>query len=135
MKGGLLLDVVVREGAAVLELLAREDETLLIRGDACERRGRGSSLSRLVHLMCVGQIFALGYEWEKPSGRARGGTAPRHEMSAAARAQAVLPSTFPTDRTPMRSAGVSCPRPAERLRFTPQPHPARENPKSHFAVD
>ena len=30
----LLLDVVVREGAAVLELLAREDEALLIRGDA-----------------------------------------------------------------------------------------------------
>ena len=51
MKGGLLLDVVVREGAAVLELLAREDETLLIRGDACERRGRASSLSRRVHLM------------------------------------------------------------------------------------
>ena len=29
-----LLDVVVREGAAILELLAGEDETLLIRGDA-----------------------------------------------------------------------------------------------------
>ena len=28
----LLLDVVVREGAAILELLAREDETLLVRG-------------------------------------------------------------------------------------------------------
>ena len=41
MKGGLLLDVVVREGAAVLELLAREDKTLLVRGDACERRGMG----------------------------------------------------------------------------------------------
>ena len=37
----LLLDVVVREGAAVLELLAREDETLLVRGDACERREKG----------------------------------------------------------------------------------------------
>merc|ERR1712024_428872 len=33
MKGGLLLDVVVGEGAAVLELLASEDETLPIRGD------------------------------------------------------------------------------------------------------
>jgi len=41
VKGGLLLDVVVREGAAVLELLAREDETLLVRGDACERREKG----------------------------------------------------------------------------------------------
>jgi hypothetical protein len=30
----LLLDVVVRKGAAVLELLAGEDEALLIRGDA-----------------------------------------------------------------------------------------------------
>ena len=51
VKGGLLLDVVVREGAVILELLAREDETLLVRGDACERRGRASSLSRRVHLM------------------------------------------------------------------------------------
>jgi len=33
MEGGLLLDVVVREGSAVLELLASEDESLLIRGD------------------------------------------------------------------------------------------------------
>ena len=31
----LLLDVVVREGAAVLELLTREDQALLVRGDAC----------------------------------------------------------------------------------------------------
>jgi hypothetical protein len=34
VKSGLLLDVVVREGAAVLELLAGEDKTLLVRGDA-----------------------------------------------------------------------------------------------------
>ena len=34
VKGGLLLDVVVREGAAIIELLALEDETLLVRGDA-----------------------------------------------------------------------------------------------------
>jgi hypothetical protein len=33
MEGGLLLDVVVRESSAVLELLASEDESLLIRGD------------------------------------------------------------------------------------------------------
>jgi hypothetical protein len=31
MKGGLLLDVVVREGATVLELLACEDQALLVR--------------------------------------------------------------------------------------------------------
>jgi hypothetical protein len=34
VEGGLLLDVVVRQGAAVLELLAGEDEALLVRGDA-----------------------------------------------------------------------------------------------------
>ena len=34
MKGGLLLDVVVGEGSAVFELLASEDESLLIWGDA-----------------------------------------------------------------------------------------------------
>merc|ERR1711977_331918 len=34
VKRRLLLDVVVAKGAAVLELLAGEDETLLIRGDA-----------------------------------------------------------------------------------------------------
>jgi hypothetical protein len=34
VKGRLLLDVVVRKGAAVLELLAGEDETLLIRGNS-----------------------------------------------------------------------------------------------------
>jgi hypothetical protein len=31
VKGGLLLDVVVRKGAAILELLASEDQTLLVR--------------------------------------------------------------------------------------------------------
>ena len=34
MESGLLLDVVVGEGSAVLELLASEDESLLIRGDS-----------------------------------------------------------------------------------------------------
>ena len=34
MEGGLLLDVVVRESAAILELLASEDQALLVRGDA-----------------------------------------------------------------------------------------------------
>jgi hypothetical protein len=34
VEGGLLLDVVVTEGTAVLELLSGKDETLLIRGDA-----------------------------------------------------------------------------------------------------
>ena len=34
MQGRLLLDIVVRESAAVLQLLAGEDQALLIRGDA-----------------------------------------------------------------------------------------------------
>ena len=34
MEGGLLLDVVVREGPAVFELLTSEDKSLLVRGDA-----------------------------------------------------------------------------------------------------
>jgi hypothetical protein len=34
VQGGLLLDVVVRQRAAVLQLLAREDEALLVRRDA-----------------------------------------------------------------------------------------------------
>jgi len=33
MEGGLLLDVVIREGASVLKLLSSEDETLLVRWD------------------------------------------------------------------------------------------------------
>ena len=33
MQGALLLDVVVGEGAPVLQLLPREDETLLVRRD------------------------------------------------------------------------------------------------------
>ena len=34
MKGGLLLDVVVRQGATILQLLASEDQALLVRRDA-----------------------------------------------------------------------------------------------------
>jgi len=34
VKRGLLLDVVIGEGASILELLTSEDETLLIRGDS-----------------------------------------------------------------------------------------------------
>ena len=34
VEGRLLLDVVVREGAAVLELLSGEDEALLVRGNS-----------------------------------------------------------------------------------------------------
>lgn len=34
MKGRLLLDVVIRQGAAIFQLLAGEDKALLIRGNA-----------------------------------------------------------------------------------------------------
>merc|ERR1712122_137611 len=34
VKSGLLLDVVIGEGPAVLKLLASEDQTLLVRGDS-----------------------------------------------------------------------------------------------------
>ena len=34
VESGLLLDVVVGESAAILELLAREDQALLVRGNA-----------------------------------------------------------------------------------------------------
>ena len=34
MEGRFLLDIVVRKGPAVLKLLAGEDETLLVRGNA-----------------------------------------------------------------------------------------------------
>ena len=34
MKSRLLLDIVIREGPAIFELLASEDEALLVRGDA-----------------------------------------------------------------------------------------------------
>ena len=37
VQGGLLLDVVVRERAAVLEKLAREDEALLFGGGCCSQ--------------------------------------------------------------------------------------------------
>ena len=30
MKGGLILDVIVREGTSILQLLASEDETLMV---------------------------------------------------------------------------------------------------------
>ena len=33
MESGLLLDVVVREGTSILELLASEDKSLLVRGN------------------------------------------------------------------------------------------------------
>ena len=39
MESRLLLDVVVRESAPILELLARKNQTLLVRGDACDGRG------------------------------------------------------------------------------------------------
>ena len=51
----LLLDVVIREGAAVLELLSSEDKTLLVRGDSF------LVLDLLLHgLNCVGGLDLEG---------------------------------------------------------------------------
>ena len=36
MQRRLLLDIVVGQGAAILQLLPGKDEALLVRGDACE---------------------------------------------------------------------------------------------------
>lgn len=44
VEGGLLLDIVVGEGAAVFELLAGEDEALLVRWDAFLVCGGGKVL-------------------------------------------------------------------------------------------
>ena len=40
VESGLLLDVVVRKGAAILELLTGKDKALLIRGDTYDARGQ-----------------------------------------------------------------------------------------------
>jgi hypothetical protein len=45
---GLLLDVVVGQGAAILQLLAGKDQALLVRGDAC--RKTANIRSAKVHL-------------------------------------------------------------------------------------
>ena len=49
VEGRLLLDVVVGERAAVLELLAREDEALLVRGDALLVLQQGGSREAARH--------------------------------------------------------------------------------------
>ena len=46
VKSGLLLDVVVGQSATILQLLAGEDETLLIRGDTFERRKEKEKITR-----------------------------------------------------------------------------------------
>jgi hypothetical protein len=40
---GLLLDVVVGQGAAILQLLASKDQALLVRGDACRKAANGQT--------------------------------------------------------------------------------------------
>ena len=54
MKGALLLDVVVREGPAVLQLLAGEDQSLLVRRD--------SFLVLQIKMLTVGQALL---DWEE----------------------------------------------------------------------
>jgi hypothetical protein len=54
---GLLLDVVVRERAAVLELLARKDESLLVRGNACTEQ----SGDNMTHCKTWLQVERVGW--------------------------------------------------------------------------
>jgi len=54
VKGGLLLDVVVLQRAAILQLLAREDEALLVRRDAL--------LVLDLRLHCLNRVGALHLE-------------------------------------------------------------------------
>jgi hypothetical protein len=58
VESGLLLDVVVGEGAAVLKLLSGEDQTLLVRGNAllvCRILAEGSGRrARLPHTLNLG---------------------------------------------------------------------------------
>merc|ERR1711918_29052 len=54
VQGGLLLDVVVLQGATILELLSSEDETLLVRGDAL--------LILDLSLNCLDRVCALHLE-------------------------------------------------------------------------
>ena len=46
VQGRLLLDVVVAEGAAILKLLAGEDQALLVRGDTSARTSVTFALAR-----------------------------------------------------------------------------------------
>jgi hypothetical protein len=58
VEGRLLLDVVVREGATVLKLLAGEDETLLVWGDSflvCVAPGMVSITSAMKRTAAGGQ--------------------------------------------------------------------------------
>jgi hypothetical protein len=59
VQGALLLNVVVRQGAAVLQLLSREDETMLVRGDAL--------LVMDLHLDVLDRVAPLNLEGDRLS--------------------------------------------------------------------
>jgi hypothetical protein len=60
VKGGLLLDVIVGEGAAILELLAGEDEALLV--------GRDTLLILDLGLHVVDGVGGLDFEGDRLAG-------------------------------------------------------------------
>ena len=70
VEGGLLLDVVVRKGPAVFELLASKNEALLIRGNAF--------LVLDLALDIIDRVAGLNLksDWRRTSGSAT--TRPRH---------------------------------------------------------
>ena len=51
MESGLLLDVVVRKGAAIFELLSSEDQALLVRGDTYSFKPKGKETQKKVGLV------------------------------------------------------------------------------------
>lgn len=58
MQGGLLLDVVVAQGATVLELLACKDQTLLVGRDPGRKLGTAVAIKQHVQqtLPCPGSL-------------------------------------------------------------------------------
>lgn len=59
VESGLLLDVVVGQGAPILQLLASKDQTLLVRGDACKQIMNNLRLYKKSQMILVIDIFCI----------------------------------------------------------------------------
>jgi hypothetical protein len=66
---GLLLDVVVGQGAAVLQLLAGKDQALLVRGDACSWGCEGGGGSRTEASALAQHKQIPSTTWHAPVGK------------------------------------------------------------------
>lgn len=56
MKGGFLLDVVVAQGASILELLSSEDKTLLVRGNSVCRFRQSAKSSFIYRFLAISLV-------------------------------------------------------------------------------